>query len=101
MNMQWPTPACVSEYEATRSVFVRRIVFDDFALGDGVLNLSHADLSDDTLVHSVFRELEPSGLELLANGNKGIHSTVCRCLLRATDVGEAILLQGGSDAGQV
>ncbi len=70
MNMQDPTRTCVSQQQATWSVLVCRIVFDDCTPGNGVADLLHADLAEDTLVNSMLRELDPSGPELLPNGGK-------------------------------
>lgn len=98
MNVEGPTRACVSEYQTTRSVLIRWIVFDDFALCNGITDLLHTDLSEDTLVNRVLRELDPSGLELPPNGGKSIHGTVIQFPLQAPPFDEVVLLLNG---GQV
>lgn len=49
MNMQDPSRTCVSQQQVTWSVLACRIVFDDCTPGNGVADLLHADLAEDTL----------------------------------------------------
>ena len=98
MNVEGPTRARVSKYQTTRSVLVRWIVFDDFALCNGIADFLHTDLSEDTLVNRVLREFDPSGLELFLNGGKSIHGTVNRLPLQTLPFDDVVLLPNG---GQV
>ena len=99
MNMQGPTRTCVSQQQATRSVFVYRIVFDDCTPGNSVVDLLHADLAEDALVNSMLRELDPSSPELLPNGGKGVHGTINWFPLQAPHIGEAVPLQNVGRVG--
>lgn len=82
MNMQGPTRTCVSQQQATRSVLVYRIVFDDCTPGNGVADFLHADLAEDALVNSVLRELDPSSPELLPNKGQSVHDTITGSLYK-------------------
>ena len=101
MNMQDPTRTCVSQQQATWSVLVCRIVFDDCTPGNGVVDLLHADLAEDTLVNSMLRELDPSSPELLPNGGKGVHGTINWFPLQAPHIGEAVPLQNVQNVSRV
>lgn len=99
MNLPGTYRTCISQQQATWSVLVCRIVFDDCTPGHGVAGLLHADLAEDTLVNSMLRELDPSSPELLPNGGKGVHGTINRIPLQAPRIDEAVPLQDVSRVG--
>ena len=60
------------EDEATRALFVIRVVLDQFALRDGVANILHADPPNDALIGRMLRKLELSISDLcLQRGKHG------------------------------
>ncbi len=58
MNMERSARLGEAKNQATRTVFILWIVFDNLTIGDGFVHFLQADNAKDTSVNSVLRELK-------------------------------------------
>jgi hypothetical protein len=67
LNVQRSASQGHAEYQAAWPIFVRGIILDDFANGNGLTQLLDTEMAYNTLVYGVLGELELTACNFLAN----------------------------------
>ena len=76
MEMNWPIGQREAENQATGTIFVVRIVFNDFTPLNGFSEILHADPANNALINGMLRELDLPGLDFVTYFIENFHFVI-------------------------